>query len=74
MTYMDDRGTRETLYRAYMKRATSEPRDNGALILRILELRKQKAELLGYKTFADLVLEDRMAQTGENALAFFVRI
>ncbi len=70
MTYMDDRGTREALYRAYMKRATVEPRDNGTLILRILELRKQKAELLGYKTFADLVLEDRMAQTGENALAF----
>ena len=34
---------------------------------RILELRREKANLLGYRDFADLVLEDRMAHTGERA-------
>ncbi len=38
--------------------------------MRILELRREKAALLGFANFADLVLEDRMAHTGERALTF----
>ncbi|HEY1111381.1 MAG TPA: M3 family metallopeptidase, partial [Opitutaceae bacterium] len=41
-----------------------------ALIARILALRAEKAALLGKPHFADLVLERRMAQTGDRALAF----
>ena len=51
-------------------RATAEPRDNRPLIARIIELRGKKAELLGYATFADLVLEDRMAHSGARAVGF----
>jgi hypothetical protein len=40
------------------------------LIARILELRREKARLLGYADFADLVLEDRMAKKGADARAF----
>jgi len=70
MTYMDDAATRRHLYRAYSVRATEEGRDNRALIGRILELRGEKARLLGFADFADLVLEDRMAHNGARALNF----
>jgi len=70
MTYMDDLSIREKLYRAHNTRAVSGDRDNRPLLKRILELRKAKAQLLSYKDFADLVLEDRMAHTGAHAIKF----
>jgi len=70
MTYLDDAAVRETLYREYSRRAAAGEFDNRENISRILALRKEKAELLGYTDFADLVLEDRMAKSGSNALAF----
>ena len=71
MTYMDDGEIRKRLYTAYnVERATREPHDNRVLLQRILELRKQKAQLLGFADFADLVLADRMAKTGNAAFAF----
>ena len=70
LTYLDDRATRETVYRAYNRRATEPDRNNPELIERILRLRQRKARLLGYATFADLVLEDRMAGTADAARRF----
>lgn len=70
MTYMDDRATREQIYRAFTTRATVGNFDNRDLIVRILELRQVKAKLLGYRNFADLVLEERMAKSGDRALEF----
>ena len=70
MTYLDDARIREKIYRAFSTRSAAEPYDNRQLVARILELRKQKARLLGYKDFADLVLEDRMAGDGGGARAF----
>jgi oligopeptidase A len=70
MTYLDDADVRRQVYEAFSVRATEEGRDNRPLVTRILELRREKAALLGYRDFADLVLEDRMAHTGGRALAF----
>lgn len=70
LNYADDRELRETIYRAYNTRASSGKFDNRALILEILELRQEKAKLLGYRDFSDLVLHDRMAKTGEAAARF----
>lgn len=70
LNYADDRELRETIYRAYNTRASSGKFDNRALILEILELRQEKAKLLGYRDFSDLVLHDRMAKTGETAARF----
>ena len=70
MTYLDDAGIRQRTYMAFNTRATSGPHDNRPLIARILELRREKALLLGYPTFADLVLEDRMAHSGDRAQRF----
>ncbi len=70
MTYLDDRSIRNKLWEASNKRATSGEYDNRALIAEILRLRRDKARLLGYRDFADLVLEERMAHAGETAQAF----
>ena len=70
MTYLDDAAIRRQVYEAFSVRATEEGRDNRPLIARILELRREKAAMLGFRDFADLVLEDRMAHTGGRALAF----
>ena len=70
MTYLDDAAVREKVYRAYVTRGAKEPYDNRELILTILRLRREKARLLGYHDFADLVLEDRMAKTGHSAREF----
>jgi len=70
MTYLDNVAIRRRMYEAYAVRATEPERDNRALVGRILELRSEKARLLGFRNFADLVLEDRMAHTGDRALGF----
>lgn len=61
MTYCDNRELREKLWRAYNSRAFGGPNDNQPIVKRTAELRLELAKLLGYKTYADYVLEERMA-------------
>src|ERR1017187_7567928 len=70
MTYLDNAAVRRHVYEAFVTRSTERGRDNRPLINRILELRREKARLLGFADFADLVLEDRMAHNGARATAF----
>lgn len=70
LMYAEDRALREELYRAMNSRALSEPFDNRELVERILHLRQEKARLLGFQHFVDLVLHDRMAQKGSRARDF----
>jgi oligopeptidase A len=70
MTYLDKAAIRRQMYEAYAVRATEPERDNRAMVGRILALRAEKARLLGFRDFADLVLEDRMAHKGDRALHF----
>jgi oligopeptidase A len=69
-TYLDNAAIRREFYEAFCVRATETERDNRPIVARILELRRAKAGLLGFRNFADLVLEDRMAHDGARALAF----
>jgi oligopeptidase A len=55
------RDLRETVYRAFISRASSGEWDNSENISKILKLRREKAELLGYRTFAELSLAEKMA-------------
>ncbi len=70
MTYLDNRALRQDLWDASNRRATSGALDNRHLTGEILRLRRKKARLLGYRDFADLVLEERMAHSGAEAQAF----
>jgi peptidyl-dipeptidase Dcp len=62
MQYAENRKLREQLYKAYNSKAYhGNDRDNRENIIRIVDLRLQLANLLGYKTYADYILEQRMA-------------
>ena len=70
MTYLEDPALREQIYRAFTTRASSGSTDNTSYLLNTLALRKERAQLLGFEHFADLVLDDRMAKKGEKAREF----
>ena len=70
MQYAENRALRRQMQQAYVNRAAAEPFDNRPLVRRILELRRELAGLLGFRDWADYVLEDSMAGTGERAVAF----
>ena len=71
MTYMEDRTLREKLAKAFGARSFQNNEfDNQQIVLDIVKLRHQRANLLGYKTHADFVLEERMAETPEKVLSF----
>lgn len=57
------RDLREQLYRAYIRRAASGEYDNSQLLERILQLRQEQAELLGFKTYTEVSLANKMAPT-----------
>jgi oligopeptidase A len=62
MKYCEDRKHRETVYRAYVTRASSGNFDNNPNIYKILELRTEQAKLLGYNSYAELSLATKMAE------------
>ncbi len=70
MTYSSQRDIKEKLYREYNSRSLGGKYDNTANIKRITELRLKIANLLGYKCYADYVLEDRMAETSKAVNKF----
>ncbi|MDO4245558.1 MAG: M3 family metallopeptidase [Deinococcus sp.] len=70
LTYADDRELRRELWEAQAMLGQEKGRDNRPLIADILRLRREQAEILGFKNFADYVLESRMAKSGDNALKF----
>jgi oligopeptidase A len=73
MQYADDRELRETLYRESATRASEfgKPEwDNTALIARIVELRRELAQLLGYASYAEVSLVPKMAESPAQVLSF----
>lgn len=67
LQYCPNRELRQKLYDMYLMRGDNDnENDNKNLITEILDLRVQKANLLGYDTYADYVLEDRMAKNPNN--------
>ena len=72
MTHADNRNLRETLYRAYVTRASEfdahtnakgESLNNADIMSQILQLRAQKAKLLGFDNYAEVSLSTKMADS-----------
>ena len=74
LTYAEDPALREQIWRAQNTRATEGKHDNRPIIAQILELRKEKANILGFKDFADFQLDDRMAKDGADAQRFVAEL
>ncbi len=71
MTYSDRADLREKMYRAYASIGNRGNKyDNNAVIKRIAEIRTEQAHLLGYDTYCDYILEDRMVQSLDNLNSF----
>jgi peptidyl-dipeptidase Dcp len=71
LTYADNRELRKKMAIAAGKKAFQKNEfNNEAIVLEIVNLRYQRANLLGYKTHAHFVLEERMAETPEKVIEF----
>lgn len=74
LQYAQNRKLRETLYHAYVIRASELDFDgkfnNNDVMRRIVELRAQEARLLGYKNYGEVSLATKMAKTPQEVVAF----
>jgi len=75
MTYADRRDLRQSMYQAYVTRASDQgPNagkwDNSELMARILRLRREAAGLLGFANYAEYALQTRMAKTVSEVTDF----
>ncbi len=70
MTYLEDASLRRQMWEASTSVGSKDPHDNSELVDKILALREEKARLLGRESFAELVLERRMAKSAQRALEF----
>jgi peptidyl-dipeptidase Dcp len=69
LTYSDRRDLREKAWRMFINRGDNgDANDNNKIITQILQLRAERAKLLGYPTHAHWRLADKMAKTPENAM------
>lgn len=68
LTYSKERALREQVWKTYYNRGDNgDEYDNNALIAKILKLRHERVQLLGYENYAEWRLEDRMAKNPDNA-------
>ncbi len=75
MMYADNRALREDVYRAYVTRASERSPsgahwDNSDIMHKIIHLRHEEANLLGYKNYTELSLAPKMADTSEQVFEF----
>jgi peptidyl-dipeptidase Dcp len=71
LQYSEMRDLREKIFKAYINKGNNNDElDNKAILSKIAALRVERANLLGYKTHADYVLENNMAKNPENVYKF----
>src|SRR6476660_9474251 len=75
LTYSDRRDLREKVWRMFIMRGDNgDEHDNNATITQILQLRAERARLLGYQTHAHWRLENAMAKTPERAMDLMMQV
>jgi peptidyl-dipeptidase Dcp len=74
LTYAKNRTLREKMWRAYGSRSFGDNFDNQDNIKKIVTLRHQRAQLLGFKTHADFVLAERMAKDPSTVRDFMAKL
>lgn len=74
MEKAENRELRKKLWSAFSRRGTSGSYDNRLILLELVKLRTEKAQILGYKTFADMILKNRMAKKTSTVMNFINRL
>ena len=70
MKYSENRELRKDVYMAYLTRSVGGEFDNTEIVKNIVDLRIKMSKLLGYETYADYALENKMAKDPETVNAF----
>ena len=70
MKYSDVRDLRKEVYMAYMTRSVGGEYDNTGIVRKIVDLRIKMSSLLGYGTYADYALENKMAKNAATVNSF----
>lgn len=70
----DNRGLREAIYKGYTSLASTGANNNVDVISKIVALRQKKAEIMGYKTFAEMMTSRVMAKTPEAATSLLLSV
>ena len=70
LKYCEDRSVREHFFKANSTKAVSDVFSNKNIVKEIVTLRNEKAKLLGFKTYADFVLQNRMAKSTDTVFNF----
>ena len=68
MQHLKNRDLRENLYRAFCARASQGDFDNAPVILRMMQIKQEMAQLLGYKNYAELSLSKKMAKSVDSVM------
>jgi peptidyl-dipeptidase Dcp len=75
LQYSEKRDLREKIYRAYFMRGNNgNQNDNNDVVNKMVNLRVKRANLLGYSTYADYVLEENMAKTPASVYDFLMKL
>jgi len=75
LQFSERRDLRKKIFNGYINRGNNNnDKDNKAVIAKLIPLRLEKARLMGYPTFADFVLEDRMAKNPGNVYKLLEQI
>jgi peptidyl-dipeptidase Dcp len=75
LQYSDRRDLREKLFTGYFMRGDNDnDHDNKAIVAKISKLRVERSKLLGYKSYADFVLERTMAKTPRKVFDFLSQV
>ncbi|GHV65649.1 dipeptidyl carboxypeptidase II [Bacteroidia bacterium] len=75
MNFADNRSLREKMYKGYINRGNNgDESDTKDIIVQIAVLRTQRANLLGYRTWADYIISDNMAKTADAAYQLITEV
>ena len=74
LQYSENRELRKQIWTAYNTRALGGEFDNTEIVRKIVDLRIKIANILGYETYADYALEERMAKDKNTAVDFIINL
>ena len=74
LKYSENRELRKQIWTAYNTRAIGGEFDNTEIVKKIVDLRIKIANILGYETYADYALEERMAKSKTNVNEFIMNL
>ncbi len=75
LSFASNRALRQKVWQAFVNRGDNgNANDTNAIIAKIVKLRADRAHLLGFKTHADLRMQDTMAKTPERAMDLMMRV